>query len=186
MRLILLLLLVACPGLALAAEPANTMQLGAPTRAWYRNPDGSCVQCSIGMCGVHANDINAASLLWDTPYGPAERGGSWPSRVAAYAKRRELELYNVTGWPTTREWMLWSCRTGRFAAIGAGGSHFQTLYGYDPASQTWFVCNNNSTHRIDTYTDAAFQRLHLASGPWIVVLKKSSSENPQLLQWWRE
>ena len=186
MRILLLLAVINACAIASAEQPVNKMQLEPETRAWYRNPDGSCVQCSIGMAGDHANDLNAASLLWDTHFGPAERGGSWPSRVAAYARRRGLEIYNVTGWPTTKTWMLWACKTGRFAAIGAGGSHFQTLYGYDPNTQTWYVCNNNSTDRIDSYSDRSFQRLHLASGPWIVVLKNSSSENPQLVKWWRE
>lgn len=179
------LLLLICCATAAAEQPVNTMQLSPETRAWFRNPDGSCVQCSIGMAGVHCNDLNAACLLWDTPYGKAERGGSGPQRVAAYCDRRHIEAWNVTGWPTTKAWMQWACKTGRFAAIGAGGSHFQTLYGHDPNTQTWRVCNNNSTHRIDEYSDRAFERLHLASGPWIVVLKRSSSENPQLTKWWR-
>lgn len=165
--------------------PISQMQLEPATRAWFRNPDGSCVQCSIGMTGIHCNDLNAASLLWDTPYGKAERGGSNPSRVANYCNRRGIKAYNVTGWPLTKEWMIWATKTGRFAAIGAGGSHFQTLYGRDPNTNTWYVCNNNSTHRVDEYSDDAFKRLHLASGPWIVVLQRPSSENPELVEWWR-
>ncbi len=166
------------------ADFKQTMHLEPETRAWFRNPDGSCVQCSIGMAGVHCNDLNAASLLWDSPYGKAERGGSWPGRVAEYCNRRKIEAWNITGWPTTLEWMKWAARTRRFCAIGAGGNHFQTEYGYDPQTGTWYVCNNNSTHRIDEYTEEEFKRLHLASGPWIVVLKASRSEPPELVQWW--
>lgn len=174
-----------CVALPAAGEgPINRMELSEETRAWFRNPDGSCVQCSIGMAGVHCNDLNAATLLWDTPYGPAERGGSGPNRVAHYCDRRGIKAWNVTGWPT-RAWMIWAARTGRFAAIGAGGAHFQTLYGYDPNRRRWYVCNNNSTYKIDEYSDDAFRRLHLASGPWVVVLQRSSSENPQLVRWWR-
>ena len=58
----------------------------------------------------------------------------------------------------------------RFAAIGAGRVHFQTLYGWDPSSNTWYVCNNNSTGRVDRYTWSEFRSLHLSSGRWVVIL----------------
>ncbi len=185
--LLFALVLLVVAGSANAAEPLATMMLEPDTRGWFVNPDGSCVQCSIGMAGVHCNDLNAASLLWDTPYGEKERGGSWPGRVANYCNARGIKAWNVTGndYEDTRPWMLWATRTGRFAAIGAGSRHFQTLYGYDPATKTWLVCNNNSTHKIDRYTEDGFRRLHMASGPWVVVLQRSSSENPQLVEWWR-
>ena len=85
MRRLSCLILLCLATAAAGAEPANQMHLAPETRAWFRNPDGSCVQCSIGMCGVHCNDPNAATLLWDTEYGRAERGGSWPGRVSQYA-----------------------------------------------------------------------------------------------------
>ena len=177
--LVLLLVGVACH----AEETVNTMQLSPETRSWFRNPDGSCVQCSIGMAGVHCNDLNAASLLWDTAYGPAERGGSGPGRVANYCNRRKIKAWNVTG-DNTIDWCRWAAKTGRFAAIGAGAVHFQTLYGYDPNLKKWYVCNNNSTHKIDEYSEDGFRRLHFASGQWVVVLQKPSSENPELIKWW--
>jgi hypothetical protein len=154
---------------SIAAEPAQTMELPAEIRAWYRNPDGSCVQCSIGMCGVWSNVPAASTLLWNTEYGPAERRGSWPSRVSEYAASRGLKLYNVTG-ETTLVWLRWAARTGRFAAMAAGNAHFQTLYGIDPERGAWQVCNNNSPHAIDDYTEAEFKRLHARGGAWIVVL----------------
>ncbi|MGC4005039.1 MAG: hypothetical protein QM811_18775 [Pirellulales bacterium] len=150
-------------------ERPRAMELPADVRAWFRNPDGSCVQCSIGMCGVWSNVPAAGTLLWDTPYGRAERGGAWPSRTADYARRRGIALYNVTG-ATTLDWLAWAGRTGRYAAFAAGTAHFQTLYGYDPAARRWSVCNNNSTARIDRYDDAAFRRLHRAGGAWCVIL----------------
>lgn len=164
--------------------PAGTphaMELPPSIRNWYRNPDGSCVQCSIGMCGVWTNDLNAASLLFDTPYGKAERGGSWPSRVASYCNRRGIKAWNVTG-ENTWDWMKWAAKTGRFAAIGAGRAHFQTLYGWD-GQGTWYVCNNNSPLRVDRYDEASFRRLHLASGQWVVVLQHSSPAVPEYVQW---
>lgn len=180
-------------GLALAAivaadEPAATshrMELPPEVRGWFRNPDGSCVQCSIGMVGAWQNCPVATTLLWNTEYGSAVRGGSTPSRVEAYADRRGLRIYNVTG-SQTWDWMKWAARTGRFAAIGAGSAHFQTLYGWDERTNRWYVCNNNSTSRVDEYDWNAFQRLHLASGEWCVILNCPVAPRlPVYREWWR-
>lgn len=166
------------------ADGPQQMDLPSAVRQWYRNPDGSCVQCSIGMCGAWANVPSAATLLWDTDYGPAVRGGSWPSRVAEYCNARGIAAWNVTG-EKTFEWMKWAAKTNRYAAIGAGTAHFQTLYGYDERSQTWYVCNNNSPWQIDSYSDAEFRRLHLASGQWVVILDTPGVPHPpQYLRWW--
>jgi hypothetical protein len=83
--------------------------------------------------------------------------------------------------------MLWAAQTNRFCAIGAGRSHFQTLYGYVPGdARPWKVCNNNSTSRIDEYTEDEFRRLHMASGPWVVVPDEPSpAPPPRFVQWWR-
>lgn len=172
-----------CP----AQEPPSYMQLPDGQRAWFRNPDGSCVQCSIGMVGVHCNDMNATALLWDTAYGKAQRGGSGPSRVQNYCSARGIEAYNVTG-DTTILWLRWAARTGRFAAMGAGGNHFQTMYGRDPTDRErpWLVCNNNSTHRIDRYSEDSFKKLHYASGPWVVVLKNAVPDVPEIIKWWEK
>lgn len=160
------------------------MELPPDVRKWYRNPDGSCVQCSVGMCGIWNNVPAASTLLWDTPYGKAERGGSYPSRVAKYSERRGIPIYNVTG-RDTWDWMEWACKTGRFAAIGAGGSHFQTLFGRDKAAGKWYVCNNNSTHKVDEYSEEGFRRLHLASGQWVVILDVPAPPPiPVYVRWW--
>ena len=169
---------IECPDPRLAAD------LPREIRTWFRNPDGSCVQCSIGMCGVDQNVPAAATLLWDTPYGSRERGGSGPSRVAAYCERREIRAFNITG-TSTWDWMKWAAATGRPAAIGAGSAHFQTLMGYDPSSGTWYVCNNNSPARIDQYDEASFRRLHLASGQWVVILDyPPHPERARYARWW--
>lgn len=153
-------------------------------RVWYRNPDGSCVQCSIGMCGIWQNCPQASTLLWDTEYGAKVRGGSYPSRVETYCDRRAIPAYNITGDPVW-EWMTWACKTGRMAAIGAGGNHFQTLVWHDPVENKWFVCNNNSPTKIDTYSWEGFKRLHLASGKWVVILKTAPPPaKPEYVQWW--
>ena len=169
---------IECPDPRLAAD------LPREIRTWFRNPDGSCVQCSIGMCGVDQNVPAAATLLWDTPYGSRERGGSGPSRVATYCERREIRAFNLTG-TSTWDWMKWAAATGRPAAIGAGSAHFQTLMGYDPSSGTWYVCNNNSPARIDQYDEASFRRLHLASGQWVVILDyPPHPERARYARWW--
>lgn len=177
-------LLVCLQGADHLSPPVFSMRLSVEIRNKFWNPDGSCVQCSIGMCGIHCNDPNAALLLWDSQYGPAIRGGSWPSRVSAYFQERGIRGWNIIGEENTFAWMKWACRTGRFAAIGAGSAHFQTLYGYDEQRNRWLVCNNQTPGRIDEYDDASFRRLHMQSGPWIVVLAKPASEPPQLVEWW--
>ena len=170
-----------------ADEPpatAHRMELPPDVRVWYRNPDGSCVQCSNGMVGVHNNQIKMSTLLWDSEFGPKVRGGSSPSRVEKYCNQRSIQVYNVTG-SSTWDWMKWAAKTGRFAAIGAGYRHFQTLYGWDEKTNTWFVCNNNSPSRVDTYTWEAFRRLHLSSGQWVVIPDYPPTPMaPRYVAWW--
>ncbi|MCA9179683.1 MAG: hypothetical protein KDB14_34745 [Planctomycetales bacterium] len=165
-------------------QAQEMMELPVEVRKWFRNPDGSCVQCSIGMCGTWNNVPAATTLLWDTEYGKAVRGGSWPSRVADYCSQRGIRAFNVTG-DSTFEWMEWAAKTGRFAAIGAGTRHFQTEYGRDRAAGLWYVCNNNSPHRIDEYTNEGYRHLHLASGKWVVILDgPAPPPPPRYVRWW--
>lgn len=165
----------------------DQMEFPVECRQWFRNPDGSCVQCSIGMVGVWENCPVATSLLFDTQYGPAIRGGSGPSRVDAYCEARQIPAYNVTG-SNTWEWMRNACESGKMAAIGAGRVHFQTLVWFDPTpgeSKPWRVCNNNSPSRIDSYSEAGFRQLHLSSGQWVVILKTPPPPmKPRFVKWW--
>lgn len=172
---------------AYAETPALlSMQLTTESREYFHNNynPGSCVQCSIGMCGVWCNSPAAACLLWDTEYGERVRGGSWPSRVEQYCNERQIPIWSITG-PDTIEWCRWAVKTGRFAAIGAGPNHFQTLYGYDYEHRMWLVCNNNSPSVIDRYTEDGFRRLHYQSGPWVVILQRPRSAVPVLTEWWK-
>src|ERR1044071_4300989 len=107
------------------------MSLPKETLAWFRNPDGSCVQCSGGMIGAQRGDYAQATLLFDSEYGPAERGGAGPDRVARYCRQRGIEIYNITGrsFEQTKPWIDYAARTGRFAAVGCFPRHFQTLWG---------------------------------------------------------
>jgi hypothetical protein len=154
--------------------PAATMPYAdcppATIRKHYNNPDGSCVQLSIGLCGVRNNNRNAALLPWNSEYGPGIRGGSWPSRVAAYCNERKLAIYNVTG-EATYDMMKWAALTGRGAAVGLDRQHFQTLVDYDPDTETWYVCDNRWPEYITRYNDKEYRRLHELSGLWCVILQ---------------
>lgn len=146
----------------------------ASVRKWYYNPgniyreQGSCVQCGLGMVGCRCNILGLATLLWDSPYGPAIHGGSDPDRVAAYCRDRKIPIYNVTGKPTVA-FAEWACRTNRGAAIGFGTRHFQTLMSHDSERDLWYVCDNNSPQQVDEYSRRDFIAGHEASGRWIVV-----------------
>ncbi len=94
MRSLLLPFLLLAP-VAVVAGADLAVDVPDEIRQWYRNPDGSCVQCSIGMCGVDQNVPAAATLLWDTVYGDRERGGSGPSRVARYCTERGIRIYTA-------------------------------------------------------------------------------------------
>ncbi len=52
------------------------MELPPEYRAWFKNFDGSCVQCSNGMVGMHINRPEWTFLLWDTLFAELTRGAS--------------------------------------------------------------------------------------------------------------
>jgi hypothetical protein len=172
MRLLSVLTLLlgsALVGAVEQADPRLSADVPKEIREYYRNPDGSCVQCSNGMMGVDQNEPAFSTLLWKTVYGPAERGGSGPERVAAYAQKRGVKINNITGRPVY-DHLKWATANGRGAAVTCGTLHMQYLMGHDPKTATWFVCNNNSPQKVDAYDDATFHRLVDASGPWCVTL----------------
>jgi hypothetical protein len=85
-----------------------------------------------------------------------------------------------------------ACNSGRGAAIGAGGSHFQTLIDYDDRGtpshddDLWYVVNNNGDQRIQEYSNQAFTNLHLASGRWCVILDYPPAPAPgKVREWWK-
>lgn len=195
-RLILLLLTCCClpsceqpaPAQEVVALPWDSPELAlhVPQEILqkFRNPDGSCVQCSNSMTGVDQNVLPFAYLLWDSEYGKKVRGGSNPSRVASYARARGVRIWNVTG-AETYKYMAWACANGRGCAIGAGGNHFQTLVGRNPKTNDWYVVNNNGNQAVQRYSDAAFHRLHEASGRWCVILDyPPAPAPPQVVSWW--
>jgi hypothetical protein len=184
-RLIVLASLLLIP-LSVAAQ--DQQEYPGEVCVWFVNEDGSCVQCSISNCGVWQNDPRASTLLQNTKYGPRVRGGSSPSRVEAYADRRGIPLWNITG--DTYPWMKWGAKTGRMMAIGCFSAHFQTLLWYnpDPADpKPWKVRNNwyNTTSINNEYTDAEFRRYHSNSGHWVVILKATPPPMlPTHVAWW--
>lgn len=166
----------------------RTMELPDEVRLWFFNTDGSCVQCSGGMVGVRNNLPAWTFLLFNTDeYGPAQRGGSGPDRVARYARARGMRLFNVTG-RSTYEYMEWAAKTGRFAAIGAFSGHFQTHYGRDftPAAEKYFVCNNWPGQIVTSYSQREFERVHEASGLWCFVPDEPACPPVhQVVEWWK-
>lgn len=189
-RSLIALLLLASPGFA----QDQVTDFPPEVAAWYVNQDGSCVQCSLGHCGVWQNNPSFANLLWDTQYGPRVRGGSYPSRVEAYANKREVPIYNVTGKPTY-EWMKWAAKTGRMCAIGCYSSHFQTLLYYNPdpadpkpwkVKNNWGVSGGNSVKSHNEFTESEFKREHERSGKWIVIIQGPPPPvKPQYVAWWQ-
>jgi hypothetical protein len=168
----------------------DQLDISDEVREWFKNTDGSCVQCSIATAGCWQNDPKASTLLFDTEYGKRVRGGSGPSRVEGYAEKRGIALYNVTG-KNTWDWMRWAARTGRMSAIGCFSAHFQTCLWYNPDpsdEKPWKIGNNwvGITDEYYEFTESEFRKHHLNSGQWIVVLKTPSPAplNVAYVKWW--
>jgi hypothetical protein len=171
----------------------DQLKLPGEVSTWFVNTDGSCVQCSISNCGVWQNCPQASTLLFNSDYGSRQHGGSGPGRVEAYSDKRQIPVYNVTGnnYEDTRPWMIWASRTGRMAAIGCFGSHFQTelYHSDDPNDPKPWKVRNNWRGITDTYyqwTEDEFKKFHMQSGPWVVVLKTPPPPpaGAQYVQWW--
>ena len=165
--------------------PPQTMDLPREVRNYYPNPDGSCVQLAGAKVGFHNRNENWAAVPFDSRYGSAVRGGSNPSRVASYCRQRGIPIYNVTGKESCRAMMAWAAKTNRFAAIGFKWNHFCCLYGYMPGkAEPWAVVDNN-IRTVDWYSDAEFTRVHLQSGPWVVIPDgPAPASPPEPTAWW--
>jgi hypothetical protein len=177
----LLLCLLWCSSLLAAADPTPAfpqrpfLELPQASKELYRNRTGDCVQDSLGMNGASRGLYNPATLVWDSEFGKPQLGGSSPSRVTAYCRERGIPIWNVTGrsMPEMEEWAEWSLRTGRGAAIGYFGNHFQFLIGRDYEKNTWHVQNNwpGTFETAYEHTPEQFRRNHKASGYWMVIIK---------------
>lgn len=175
--------LVPCPLSAGGIAPGEVMP--SAQRERFRNPDGSCVQCSIGMLGVEHDVPAAEMLLWDSEYGPKVRGGSGPTRVAEYCRERAIPIYNVTGSQTIR-WIDWALATGRDVAITWGTNHMITAVAGD--RDAYYVVDNNTPTRVDRYSRQEFLRRHMAGGSgWCVIIKGPRPVpwiGPAVVDWW--
>ena len=168
-----------------AWDPVNVVPTGQRER--FRNPDGSCVQCSIGMMGVDLNNASAEMLLWDSEHGPAVRGGSWPERTREYCAQRNIDAWHIEG--DTLPWIEWALRTGRSAAVTLTPAHMQWVCGMSADGQTFFVVDNNSPQRVDSWTRARFIEQHrIHGGGWAVILKGPARVPwvaPSFVPWWQ-
>lgn len=184
-----LLTLLACSLLQISAaeafDPNNTVP--ADQRQRFRNPDGSCVQCSIGMMGVDQNVPAAEMLLWQSEFGPPVRGGSWPERTRRYCAERNIAAFHVEG-ANTIPWIEWALMNGRSAAITLTPAHMQWVTGMSADAQTFYVVDNNSPTRIDAWPRQRFIQQHqIHGGGWAVILDTPARvpwAAPQYVPWW--
>ena len=184
MKTSLCLAVLLIPSAALAFESSDTIPQDQRMR--FHNPDGSCVQCSLGMLGVDANVPAAEMLLWQSAYGPAERGGSTPTRVARYCQSRNIPILNITG-RDTLAYIDAALDSGRCVGITWGSAHFIIAVSRDQAA--YYVCDNRYPERIDRVDAATFQRNVRAysTAGWCVVLKGPKPlpwKAPPVVAWW--
>jgi hypothetical protein len=164
------------------------MDLPVETQKYDWNHDGSCVMCSNSMVGQYKGDWSTATLLWDTEYGPAERGGASPSRVAAQMKRLGVPVHNVTGrnFESIKPWLVYAAKTGRFAGIGCFSRHYQTFWGMDESGH-YLIQNNwpGTFGKPYVYSEPEMKRQSEASGAWCVVPSgPPAATNPNYVKWW--
>lgn len=186
------------PALAPAAEatpspdgrPWFVVSLPSAERVRFRNPDGSCVQCSLSMAGVACAIPAAENLLWDTEYGPKIRGGSGPDRVKAYCNARAIPAYNVYG-ASALDWCRWGLRNGHPVAITWSTNHMILACGYSgetlDAESYYAICDNNSPDKIQWIKPDVFRKWFCAFGGsgWCVILKTPPPPGAALyVPWW--
>lgn len=177
------MLLMGSVSLAGDIAPAGTHCLQVPVdlRLAYLNLDGSCVLDSLGIGGIHANDPKAAYLPFPSPYGPPERGGADPERIAHICNARGIKAWNVTGQPTI-DMARWAVATNRACAIGFDYQHFQTVWGYDSKRKIWLICDNRCPEKISEYSEARFEEMHNRVR-WVVVLDRPMPRIPCYQDW---
>lgn len=156
-------------------------------RARYYNTDGSCVQCSNGYAGYVLRIPQFAELLWTTPYGPAERGGAGPSRVARYARERGVQVVNVTGAQTTA-WIEQELLNGRPLSITWDYNHVVSVLDMTDDRQHFLVWNNQwRDGKPRWYSRSEFYRRHSIDGRWAVAYPSYPAPTPagQYTHWWK-
>ncbi len=173
--------ILSCCGVA----PGQAVDLPADQRLRFANRDGSCVQCSIGLLGVWQNVPAAETLLWDSEYGPAVRGGAVPSRVREYCRRRGIEAHVVTR--DVMPWIEWAVRTRRGAAVawvgrnGVKKNHMVVVAGISDDGR-FGVWDGNRPAAIRWVERAVFQR---SVGGWCVILDAPPGPGvAKVVRWW--
>jgi hypothetical protein len=172
-KLLPILALCVLVGIAAANEWRMPVQQFARFKnvASPRDGSGSCVQASISMCGAHHGVPAAESLLVDSPYGPAELGGSTPSRVAAYARRRNMPLYSVEG-SETLSWIEWALRRGCYVGITYGMAHMITAIAVAEDGSWFEIVDNNYPAEVRRVGRDVFIREHrIHGGGWCCILQ---------------
>lgn len=135
-----------------------------------KDGSGSCVQASLSMCGAHHGIPAAESLLVDSPYGPAELGGSFPRRVEKYCQARNIAIYSIEG-SETLEWIDWALARGCYVGITYGRGHMiAAVAAADDGS--WFeIVDNNHPGEVRRVSRTVFVHEHrLHGGGWCVIL----------------
>jgi hypothetical protein len=160
----------------------HCLQVPKPIRIKYPNPDGSCVLLSLGVSGIHSNDPKCTYLPFKSEYGPAERLGANPERIARIFAQRGIKGWNVTGKPSI-EMARFAVKTGRGCALGFDYEHFQAVWGYDYQRKIWLIWDNRYPEFIWEYTEAQFEQMHNRSGRWSVVLEKPGDRIPHPTEW---
>lgn len=183
--------LVLCCSSVLAQHPhvpSVAAQLPNTIRTRYYNTDGSCVQCSNGFAGHTLNIAPFSELLWTTPYGPAERGGAGPSRVARYARERGVRVVNVTGSSTTA-WIEQELLNGRPLSITWDYNHVVSVLDMT-ADRQWFLVWNNQwrSGKPKWYGRSEFYRRHSVDSRWAVAFPSYPAPTPRgvYTNWWRK
>lgn len=174
LRVLLACLLTAHCSLLIAR--ANEWRMPTAEFVRFRNVadptdgSGSCVQASLSMCGAHHGIPAAETLLIDSPYGPAELGGSFPRRVKDYCQRRGILIYSIEGTQTV-EWIVWALQRGCFVGITYGRAHMICAVAVAEDGSWFEIVDNNypeEVRRVDRKTFVHEHRVH--GGGWCVIL----------------
>jgi len=144
-----------------------------------RNGQGSCVQASLAMAGAHGGNKAMEHLLerWTDPEGKVWEpvlGGSWPERVARYAKERRIPIVNVEG-PMSVAAIEACLRTGRYCGITYGPAHMVCAVGMLPDASIFYIVDNNYPDEVRGVSRDTFVQEHRGySGGWAAYLAGSS------------
>lgn len=160
----------------------HAVQIPRELRDRLKNWDGSCVLLSCSFGGMHSNDPKCVYLPFQSQYGPPERGGADPQRMARIFSQRGIHGWNVIG-KQSIDMARYAVRTGRGCALGFDYEHFQAVWGYDYERKIWFIWDNRYPEFVTEYTEAEFEQMHNRSGRWTIVLERPGDRIPKPSEW---